>query len=182
MVVYPSMVSTFHTPVSLHCSLAKQCFFDFIWRQSCKDFNKTQTETLYPLLVSAKNRQHISLLRLTLYKLRHMLVDLSYFSVIYPLCKHGFLSIHILLVTVRTAWITLLFHCLLPIHLWIHDTTSLPAAVEDELKHPSKHPELSKGIRVRSASRPISVPFSLEGMLLSPHNSLILQFPVLNIC
>lgn len=47
--------------------------------QSCKDFNKTQKETLYPLLVSAKNRQHISLLRLILYKLRHMLVDLSYF-------------------------------------------------------------------------------------------------------
>lgn len=88
--------------------------------QGCKGFNKIQTETLYPLIVSAKNRQQISLLRFTLYKLKHMPVGLSYFPFLYPLCKYRFLSIHVLLVTVWIAKITLLFHWLPFFYLLLH--------------------------------------------------------------
>lgn len=81
--------------------------------QGCKGFNKIQTETLYPLIVSAKNRQQISLLRFTLYMLGHMLVGLSFFPFLYPLCRYWFHSVLILLVTVIIARITPLFQ-------WLH--------------------------------------------------------------
>lgn len=59
----------------------RNVYLNSFGEQGCKSFNKIQTETLYPLIVSAKNRQQISLLRFTLYILGHTLVGLSFFPV-----------------------------------------------------------------------------------------------------